>query len=66
MFEILSNKLTDVLHKLGNKGRLTEKEIDEALREIRRALLEADVNYKVARSFVNSIKEKVIDLNKCI
>ncbi len=60
MFEILSNKLTDVLHKLGNKGRLTEKEIDEALREIRRALLEADVNYKVARSFVNSIKEKVI------
>ena len=61
MFETLSTKLTDVLHKLGNKGRLTEKEIDEALRDIRRALLEADVNYKVARTFVNSVKEKVMD-----
>ena len=59
MFEVLRNKLTGVLNRLGNKGRLTEKEIDEALREIRRALLEADVNYKVARTFINSIKQKV-------
>ena len=61
MFEVLRNKLTGVLNRLGNKGRLTEKEIDEALREIRRALLEADVNYKVARTFINSIKQKVVD-----
>ena len=61
MFEVLTGRLTSVLNRLGNKGRLTERDIDESLREIRRALLEADVNYKVARSFVNSIREKVVD-----
>ena len=60
MFESLTEKLNSTFEKLRNKGKLTEKDVDDALREIRLALLEADVNFKVARSFVSSIKEKVI------
>ena len=60
MFESLTEKLNTTFDKLRNKGKLTEKDVDDALREIRLALLEADVNFKVARSFVSSIKEKVI------
>ena len=48
MFDALSDKLNDVFRRLGSKGRLTEKDVDEALREVRLALLEADVNFKVA------------------
>ena len=55
MFESLSDKLTSVFQRLGNKGRLTSKDVDEALREIRLALLEADVNFKVVRGFVDRI-----------
>ena len=58
MFEILSDKLGAVFERLGKKGRLTERDIDEALREIRLALLEADVNFKVAREFVGRIRER--------
>ena len=61
MFEALSDKLTGVFQRLGNKGRLTEKDVDEALREVRLALLEADVNFKVARQFVARIKERALD-----
>jgi signal recognition particle subunit SRP54 len=61
MFEALSEKLNGVFHKLGNKGRLTEKDVDAALREIRMALLEADVNFRVARDFVASIRERALD-----
>ena len=60
MFESLTEKLNTTFDKLRNKGKLTEKDVDDALREIRLALLEADVNFKVARSFISSIKEKVI------
>jgi signal recognition particle subunit SRP54 len=60
MFENLTEKLTSVFGSLGNKGRLTEKDVDEALREVRLALLDADVNFKVARSFVSGVKEKVM------
>ena len=60
MFENLTEKLTSVLGALGNKGRLTEKDVDEALREIRLALLDADVNFKVARSFVGDVKSEVM------
>ena len=60
MFETLTDKLTAVINSISNKGRLTESDIDETLKEIRRALLEADVNFKVARSFVASIKEQVM------
>ena len=61
MFESLSEKLNNVFRGLGNKGRLTEKDVDEALREIRLALLEADVNFKVARDFVARIRERAME-----
>ena len=61
MFENLTEKLTSVLNVLGNKGRLTEKDVDEALREVRLALLDADVNFKVARKFIAAVKEKVME-----
>lgn len=60
MFESLTDKLTGVFSKLGSKGRLTEDDVDEALREVRLALLEADVNFKVARELVAKIKERAI------
>ena len=63
MFENLTDKITDVFSRLGNKGRLTESDVDQALREIRLALLDADVHFKVARSFVKSVKEKAMDAN---
>ena len=58
MFEALSEKLNGVFQRLSSKGRLTEKEVDEALREVRMALLEADVNFRVARDFVARIRER--------
>ena len=58
MFEVLSGKLTAVFDRLGNKGRLTESNVDEALREVRMALLEADVNFRVARDLVGAIRER--------
>ena len=60
MFETLTDKLNAVFSRLGGKGRLTEKDVEEALREVRLALLEADVNYKVARQFVDRIRERAI------
>ncbi|MQG76816.1 MAG: signal recognition particle protein [SAR202 cluster bacterium] len=58
MFDSLSSKLGAVFQKLSNRGRLTDKDIDEALKEVRVALLEADVNFKVAREFVAKVKER--------
>ncbi len=58
MFETLSEKLNGVFRGLGSKGRLTEKDVDAALREVRMALLEADVNFRVARNFVGKIRER--------
>jgi signal recognition particle subunit SRP54 len=58
MFENLSDKLTGIFNRLSNKGRLTEKDIDEALVQVRRSLLEADVNFRVARDFVARVKER--------
>lgn len=63
MFESLSSRLTGIFNGLGNKGRLTEKDVDSALRDIRMALLEADVNFKVARSFVDRIRDRAIQEN---
>jgi signal recognition particle subunit SRP54 len=60
MFETLTDKLTAVFSRLGNKGRLTEADVDAALREVRLALLEADVNFRVAKEFVASVREKAI------
>src|SRR5215210_9347500 len=58
MFESLSDKLKRSLRNLRGQGRLTPEHVDAALREIRMALLEADVNYKVAKDFVESIRAK--------
>ncbi|NLJ88153.1 MAG: signal recognition particle protein [Epulopiscium sp.] len=59
-FESLSDKLQEVFKKLKGKGRLTEKDVNEALREVKLALLEADVNFKVVKSFINKIKERAV------
>ena len=58
MFENLTERLTGILNKLTSKGRLTEADIDEALTLVRRSLLEADVNFRVARDFVAAVKER--------
>jgi signal recognition particle subunit SRP54 len=60
MFEALTQKLGKIFSALGSKGRLSEKDIDEALRQIRLALLEADVNFKVVKSFLANVKEKAL------
>ena len=60
MFEALSDKLNGVFGRLGNKGRLTERDVDEVLREVRMALLEADVNFRVAREFIARIREEAL------
>jgi signal recognition particle subunit SRP54 len=58
IFENLSNKLQGALNKLKGKGKLSEKDIDEAMRDIRLSLLEADVNFKVVKDFIKSVKER--------
>ncbi len=60
MLEFLSEKLSKVFRMLGNKGRLSEKDIDEALREVRLALLEADVNFKVVKEFLGKVRERAV------
>ncbi|MCD7822185.1 MAG: signal recognition particle protein [Clostridiales bacterium] len=59
-FEGLTERLTSVFNKLRSKGRLTEADVKEAMREIRLALLEADVSYKVVKDFVNKVTERAI------
>ncbi|MDE6732866.1 MAG: signal recognition particle protein [Oscillospiraceae bacterium] len=59
-FDGLSSKLNKVFSKLKGHGKLTEKDIKEAMREVRMALLDADVNFKVAKDFVNSVSEKAL------
>jgi signal recognition particle subunit SRP54 len=60
MFDTLSDRLEGVFKKLKGQGRITERNIDEALREVRLALLEADVNIKVVRDFVEHVKKKAL------
>ena len=60
MFETLSEKLQRVFENLRGEGRLTEQHIEEALKEIRMALLEADVNFKVVKQFTEAVKSKAI------
>jgi signal recognition particle subunit SRP54 len=60
MFEVLSEKLSAVFRKLGGKGKLSEKDIDEALRQVRLALLEADVNFRVVKDFIARVRERSI------
>ncbi|MGB4438103.1 MAG: signal recognition particle receptor subunit alpha, partial [Sedimentibacter sp.] len=58
MFENLSDKLQNALQKLKGKGKLSEKDIDLAMKEVKMSLLEADVNYKVVKTFINNVKER--------
>mgnify|MGYP001490951664 CR=1 FL=1 len=58
MFQGLSDRLNDVFKRLRGYGRLTEENVAEALREVRLALLEADVNVKVVRSFLERVRER--------
>ena len=60
MFENLTEKFSSIIYKLNNKGRITDEDIDEALKDIRFALLDADVNFKVVKSFVKSVKDKIL------
>jgi signal recognition particle subunit SRP54 len=60
MFESLSDRLQNVFEQLGRKGKLTEDDVNTALREVRMALLEADVNLKVTKDFINRVKERAI------
>ncbi|MFA6822227.1 MAG: signal recognition particle receptor subunit alpha, partial [Geobacter sp.] len=60
MFETLSDKLESVFKKLRGQGVMTEDNIKEALREVRLALLEADVNFKVVKEFVEAVRVKAV------
>src|SRR5438034_11682260 len=60
MFDSLTDKLQGVFRRLGGRGTITEKDLDEALREVRLALLEADVNYKVVKDFVAAVRERAL------
>ncbi|MFN2158258.1 MAG: signal recognition particle protein [Anaerolineae bacterium] len=60
MFENLTAKLQATFEQLGKRGKLTDRDIDTALRDVRLALLEADVNYKVVKTFVGRVKERAI------
>src|SRR4030067_2657882 len=57
MFESLTSKLDAVLKKVKGRGILTEKDLDEGVREVRLALLEADVNFRVVKAFIEKVKE---------
>ncbi len=60
MFSNLAEKLQDTFRRLKGKGKLSEKDVDAAMREIRLALLEADVNFKVVKDFVSSVRERAV------
>ena len=59
-FEGLTEKLSAAFKKLRGKGRLSETDVKEAMKEIRMALLEADVNFKVVKQFVSSVTERAV------
>ena len=61
MFDSLSNRLQDVFASLGREARLTPETVEVALREIRMALLEADVNFKVVKAFVDKVRDRAVD-----
>jgi signal recognition particle subunit SRP54 len=61
MFDALSNRLQDVFRSIRGEARLTEATVEAALREIRMALLEADVNFKVVKAFVDRVRDRALD-----
>jgi len=60
LFDNLSSKLQDIFAKLKSRGKLTEKDVDAAMREVRLALLEADVNFKVVKDFIAKVRERAV------
>jgi len=60
MFENLTDRLQEIFGKMGRKGKLTEEDVDGAMREVKLAMLEADVNFKVVKDFVKRLKERAI------
>ena len=60
MFETLTDRLQGIFDKIGRKGKLTEADVQEAMKEVRRALLEADVNFKVVKDFVAKVTERSV------
>ena len=60
MFDSLSNKLQNVFRNLRGLGKISESNVSDSLREVRMALLDADVNFKVARDFIERVKQKAI------
>jgi signal recognition particle subunit SRP54 len=60
MFENLTDRLQDIFGKMGRKGKLTEQDVDEVMREVKLAMLEADVNFKVVKDFIKRLKERAI------
>jgi signal recognition particle subunit SRP54 len=60
MFDNLSDKLDKAFHILKGHGKITEVNVAETLKEVRRALLDADVNFKIAKDFTNTVKEKAL------
>ena len=60
MFEYMGDRLTNAIRNIKGMGRITEENINDAVREIRMALLEADVNYTVVKEFINNVKEKAL------
>ena len=62
MFEYMGDRLSNAIKNIRGMGRITEENISEAMREIRMALLEADVNYQVVKEFVNKVKEKALGM----
>ena len=59
-FEGLADRLQDTLQKIRGKGKVTEADVKEMMREVRLALLEADVNFKVVKQFINKVKERAV------
>lgn len=60
MFETLTDRLNQTFANLTNRGQLSESDVDDAMREVRRALLEADVNFRVVREFVSNVRERAV------
>lgn len=59
-FEGLSSRLQAITRKLGGKARITESDLKEVMREVKLAILEADVNYKIVKEFVSSVEQKAL------
>src|SRR2546427_1710099 len=60
MFDVLTDKLSGALRSLSGRGRISEENIRDAMREVRTALLEADVNFQVVQDFINTVQEKAV------